>query len=132
MPAGLSFIVWWELLSGALGIVASFALFLLSDFVVSAFIFAPLAFVLVWLVSAYGFNSQKRWAWNLGMATAILSLLVSPLLLAPFVRIVVIPWVIVWPCTIIYLTRPSVKRFLGKTKEPDSRAPDPSGPNHGE
>jgi hypothetical protein len=132
MPAGLSFIVWWELLSAALGIVAVFALFLFSDFVVSPFIFAPLCFVLVWLVSAYGFNSQKRWAWNLGMATAILSLLVSPLLLGPSVIIMFIPWVVVWPSTIIYLTKPNVKTFLGKTKAPGSLAPNLSKLNHSE
>jgi hypothetical protein len=120
MPAGLSFIVWWELLSAALGIVASFALFLFSDFVVNPFIFAPLCFVLVWLVSAYGFNGQKRWAWNLGMATAILSLLVSPILLGPSVIIMFIPWVVVWPGTIIYLRTPNVKAFLGKATAPGS------------
>jgi hypothetical protein len=121
MPAGLSFIVWWELFSAALGIVATFALFLFSDFVVNPFIFAPLCFVLVWLVSAYGFNRQKTWAWNLGMATAILSLLVSPILLGPTAIIMFIPWVVIWPSTIIYLTRPNVKTFLGKTKAPVAR-----------
>jgi hypothetical protein len=130
MPAWLSFIVWWELLWAALGIVATFTLFLFSDFVLNPFILAPLGFVIVWLLSAFGFNSQKRWAWNFGMATAILSLLVTPLFLGPFLILMFIPWVIIWPGTIIYLTRPNAKYFLGKIKGPDIRAPDPSEPNH--
>jgi hypothetical protein len=127
MPAGLSFIVWWEILVAALGVVFSFFLFAVTDFVVSPFIFVPFGFVLVWLVSAFGFNTQKRWAWNLGMATSVLSLLVTPLFLGPFLILMFIPWVIIWPGTIIYLTRPNAKSFLGKIKGPDTRAPDPSG-----
>ena len=91
MPGGLVFIVWWELLSASLGLVAVFALFFLSDFAVNAFIFLPLPFVLVWLVSAYGYNSQKRWAWNLGMVTSIVSALISPVLLAPFAILLFLP-----------------------------------------
>jgi hypothetical protein len=130
MPAWLSFIVWWELLFAALGIVLSFTLFLLSDFALNPFFLVPLCFVLVWLVSALGFNTQKRWAWNMGMATAILSLLLTPLFLGPLAIIFFIPWVVVWPGTIIYLTRPNVKRFLGKIKAPDTGEPDLSGPSH--
>ena len=115
-------------MSATLGMVAIFTIFLFSDFVVSPLIFAPVPFVLVWLVSAYGFNNQKRWAWNLGMATALLSLLISPILLGPFGIIVFLPWIIVWPCSIIYLTMPHPKRFLGKIKGPETPAPDPSRP----
>ena len=122
MPAGLSFIVWWELLSAALGVVAIFAIFLFSDFVVNPFILVPVPFVLVWLASAYGFNQQKRWAWKLGMATAVLSLLISPILLGPFVVIMFLPWIIVWPCSIIYLTTPHPKGFLGKITGPENPA----------
>jgi hypothetical protein len=79
-------------LFAALGIVLSFTLFLLSDFASNPFFLVPLCFVLVWLVSAFGFNTQKRWAWNMGMATAILSLLLTPLFLGPFAIIFFIPW----------------------------------------
>ena len=129
MPGGLVFIVWWELLSASLGLVAVFALFFLSDFAVNAFIFLPLPFVLVWLVSAYGYNSQKRWAWNLGMVTSIVSALISPVLLAPFAILLFLPWIIIWPCSIVYLTTPNPKRFLGKTKRSGNIEPNPKSPN---
>ena len=129
MPAGLTFIVWWELLSASLGTVAIFALFVLSDFSVSLFIFLPLPFVLVWLVSAYGYNKQKRWAWNLGMATSILSILISPILLGPFVILIFLPWIIIWPCSIVYLMMPHPKRWLGKTKESENEKPNQNNPD---
>lgn len=125
LPAGLIFIIWWEMLSAALGIVAIFTIFLLTDLSISVFTFLPLPFVILWLLSAYGFNNQKRWAWDLGMATAILSILISPLLLGPMVILLFPFWIIIWPGSAIYLTLPHPKRFLGKTKGLDGRAPNP-------
>ena len=122
-------IVWWEMLSASLGIVGIFALFLLSDFSIQPFIFLPLPFVLLWSLSAYGFNNQKRWGWNLGMVTAIISTLISPVLLGPFVILFFLPWIIIWPCSIVYLTTSGPKRFLGKTKGSDNIEPNPNNPN---
>ena len=99
VPEGIKALADWEIMIGSLGLVFTLALFLLSGAFFSLLGFL-LGLIILCLdisynVSAFAFLKGKRWAWNLGMLLSVISLLISPVLLGPFLRLMFLPWVIV-------------------------------------
>jgi len=116
-PTGISILEIWQIMIGSLSLVISTLLVLLSFDQNVYYSFTPYEILLwtlslTWLFSGFGMTREKKWAWTVGLVTAVLSLVSLPLLLFTVFGLIMAPGIVIWPFAIFYLTRPRIKNLM--------------------
>jgi hypothetical protein len=124
-PLGVTILAVLAAIGGVLGILGGLALFAISSAVSFAIPgIAGLSAVLgilvivqsvILLAFAYGAWSLKTWAWTLGIAGAVLGIVLSVIQLGGVNAASLVVDIVIYAIIIYYLWQPSIQRAFGRS-----------------